>query len=205
MMKALVMMSGEFDYSEIFFKDQPPLGWANNWDQGWMKVPFPFLTYTTFLVFFSLVSIVAINVLVGLTVNDIRNFLENADLLKLTMRLKFSLRREWLATNRNREKRDPLTKQVDKELSATSSLVARYQATTSNLISKERVWEKVEKKKWEAEEERRNIEKLMKKQTQQLTASLNSIMVHVQRTSERVTELSKEVETLKSATEKSAH
>ena len=170
-----------------------------------MKVPFPFLTYTIFLVFFSLVSIVAINVLVGLTVNDIRNFLENADLLKLTMRLKFSLRREWLATNRNREKRDPLTKQVDKELSATSSLVARYQATTSNLISKERVWEKVEKKKWEAEEERRNIEKLMKKQTQQLTASLNSIMVHVQRTSERVTELSKEVETLKSATEKSAH
>ena len=199
------MMSGEFDYSEIFFKDQPPLGWANNWDQGWMKVPFPFLTYTTFLVFFSLVSIVSINVLVGLTVNDIRNFLENADLLKLTMRLKFSLRREWLATNRNREKRDPLTKQVDKETSATSSLVARYQATTSNLISKERVWEKVEKKKWEAEEERRNIEKLMKKQTQQLTASLNSIMVHVQRTSERVTELSKEVETLKSATEKSAH
>ena len=205
MMKALVMMSGEFDYSEIFFKDQPPLGWANNWDQGWMKVPFPFLTYTTFLVFFSLVSIVAINVLVGLTVNDIRNFLENADLLKLTMRLKFSLRREWLATNRNREKRDPLTKQVDKELSATSSLVARYQATTSNLISKERVWEKEKRKKWEAEEERRNIEKLMKKQTQQLTASLNSIMVHVQRTSERVTELSKEVETLKSATEKSAH
>merc|ERR1712183_161116 len=116
------------------------------------------------------------------TVNDIRNFLENADLLKLTMRLKFSLRREWLATKRNREKRDPLTKQVDKETSATSSLVARYQATTSNLISKERVWEKVEKKqkekrkKWEAEEERRNIEKLMKKQTQQLTASLNSIM-----------------------------
>ena len=40
-----------------------------------------------FLVFLFLVLIVAINVLVGLTVEDIRNFLENADLCKLTMSL----------------------------------------------------------------------------------------------------------------------
>ena len=100
---------------------------------------------------------------------------------------------------------------MDKETSATSKLVAKYQATTSDLISKERIWEKVEKKqkekmrKWEAEEEWRNIEELMSKQTQQLTSSLNSIMVHVQRTSDRVTELSKEIETLKGTTEKSVH
>ena len=60
-------------------------------------------------------------------------------------------------------------------------------------------------RKWEAEEEWRNIEELMSKQTQQLTSSLNSIMVHVQRTSDRVTELSKEIETLKGTTEKSDH
>ena len=68
---------------------------------------FPFITYTTFLVFFFLVSIVALNVLVGLTVDDIRNFLENADLRKLTMRLKFIMEMELLARkSRENKKRD---------------------------------------------------------------------------------------------------
>ena len=90
---------------------------------------FPFITYTTFLVFFFLVSIVALNVLVGLTVDDIWNFLENADLVK------FSLRRQWIL-GKWEEKEDLITKQLNLEASATSDLVARYQSATSDLISK---------------------------------------------------------------------
>ena len=82
----MIMISGEIDYSEIFFKDNPPLQWGDKWDQGHEMVPFPVITYGMFLIFLVFVSIVAINVLVGLTVDDIRNFLENADLRKLTMR-----------------------------------------------------------------------------------------------------------------------
>ena len=80
---------GEIEYGDIFFKDQPPLGWGPNWDQNWEKVPFPVVTYTMFLAFVISVTFVAFNVLVGLTVDDIRKFQGNADLRKLSMRLEF--------------------------------------------------------------------------------------------------------------------
>ena len=84
------------------------------------------------------------------------------DLVKLTMRLKFSLQRQWLI-GKKEERRHLITKQLNLEASATSDLVARYQTATSDLISKVRIWEKIEKKqeeirrKGEAEEEKRNI------------------------------------------------
>ena len=80
---------GEIEYGDIFFKDQAPLGWGPNWDQNWEKVPFPVVTYTMFLAFVISVTFVAFNVLVGLTVDDIRKFQGNADLRKLSMRLEF--------------------------------------------------------------------------------------------------------------------
>ena len=80
---------GEIEYGDIFFKDQPPLGWGPKWDQNWEKVPFPVVTYTMFLAFVISVTFVAFNVLVGLTVDDIRKFQGNADLRKLSMRLEF--------------------------------------------------------------------------------------------------------------------
>ena len=52
-------------------------------------MPFPVVTYTMFLAFVICVTFVAFNVLVGLTVDDIRKFLGNADLRKLSMRLEF--------------------------------------------------------------------------------------------------------------------
>ena len=67
------MMSGEFDYSTIFF------------DSG--KVPFPSVTYTLFLVFFFLISIVTLNLLVGLTVDDIKASLDEAENKNLTMKV----------------------------------------------------------------------------------------------------------------------
>ena len=167
-----IMTAGEIDYSEIFFKDNPPLGFAKEWDQDWESVPFPFITYGMFLVFFFFVSIVALNVLVGLTVDDIRNFLENADLRKLTMRLKFILAMERLAM-KNRKNETLSSDKIERQ----SNLLEA--SATSDLISKARIWEKIEKKqedsrkKGETEEERRNLKDMINDQTQKLRTEIN--------------------------------
>ena len=48
-------------------------------------VPFPFMTYLLFVFFFIIMSIIIINLLVGLTVDDIKGFLDNAALTKIAM------------------------------------------------------------------------------------------------------------------------
>ena len=172
LLKSFMMMSGEIDYGEIFFKDKDPLGWGEDFDQGHEQVAFPVITYAMFLVFLFLVSIVAINVLVGLTVDDIRNFLENADLRKLTMRLKFILMMERLTMKKghNKEKLDDQIKKGKLEAS-----------TTSDLISKVRIWEKVEKKieesrkRGEQERERKSMKDLINDQTEKLRVEIESI------------------------------
>ena len=133
---------------------------------------FPVITYAMFLVFLFLVSIVAINVLVGLTVDNIRNFLENADLRKLTMRLKFILMMERL-TMKKKQKKEKLDDQIKKGKLEAS--------TTSDLISKVRIWEKVEKKieesrkRGEQERERKSMKDLINDQTEKLRVEIESI------------------------------
>ena len=74
-LKTLVMMSGEFDYTDIFF------------DENDGKVPYPTVTYSLFVAFFFLLSIVTLNLLVGLTVEDIKEFLDNAEIKNLRLRV----------------------------------------------------------------------------------------------------------------------
>ena len=73
LLKTLVMMSGELEYPTIFF------------DYG--KVPFPGVTYTIFVIFFLLISIVTLNLLVGLTVDDIKASLDQAEIRNLTLKV----------------------------------------------------------------------------------------------------------------------
>ena len=116
---SIISASGEIEYGDIFFKDRPPLGFGDEWDQDWEKVPFPVVTYTMFLAFVICVTFVAFNVLVGLTVDDIRKFLGNADLRKLSMRLEFIRQMEqvhknpWISYWRN--KKEGLDETVTKE------------------------------------------------------------------------------------------
>ena len=84
-------VSGEMDYGSIFFKDKPPLGFGDDWDQDWEKVPFPVVTYTLFLTFVISVTFIAFNVLVGLTVDDIRKILNNAETRNLMMKNDFMI------------------------------------------------------------------------------------------------------------------
>ena len=119
-----LLTSGEIEYGGIFFKDRPPIGFGDEWDQDWEKVPFPVVTYSMFLAFVICVTFVAFNVLVGLTVDDIRNFLANADLRKLSMRLEFIRQMEqvqqipWFIA----KERKPLDTTISKETSFGSEI-----------------------------------------------------------------------------------
>ena len=79
-LKTMLMMLGEYDFADIFLKTD-----------GGEVLPFPAPTYAMFIFFFALVSILSLNVLVGLTVEDIRRYLENADLMALSMKLEYTL------------------------------------------------------------------------------------------------------------------
>ena len=94
MFKTMVMMAGELDSKEIFFKDIPPEGWGDQWDLGPQEVPFSGPTYSIFVIFFLLLSIVALNVLVGLIVDGIPNFLQNADVRMLSLLVRIVIERE---------------------------------------------------------------------------------------------------------------
>ena len=62
-------------------------------------VPFKAVTYLLFVVFFVLVSVITLNLLVGLTVDDIKTFLDEADLKNLQLKLKYVLGIEKTYTN----------------------------------------------------------------------------------------------------------
>ncbi|XP_043192938.1 transient receptor potential cation channel subfamily A member 1 homolog isoform X2 [Amphibalanus amphitrite] len=78
LLKTAVMMIGEFDYSNIFFDDS-------------QTVPFPEVTYTLFVAFLILMSIIIMNLLVGLAVDDIKAVQEQASLKRLAMTVQLVL------------------------------------------------------------------------------------------------------------------
>ena len=72
MLKTFVMMTGEFEYTSIF-------------DQSSNSVPFLYYSVIIFIVFVLVMSIVIMNLLVGLAVYDIKEIQENAELRQLSM------------------------------------------------------------------------------------------------------------------------
>ena len=117
-LKTMLMMLGEYDFGDIFLPSA----------DGREVLPFPAPTYAMFIFFFALVSILSLNVLVGLTVEDIRRYLENADLLALSMKLEFTL-------NVQRWKR--------KELVVETSIRKPLMTSNSDLLSYVTIWEKI--------------------------------------------------------------
>ena len=78
MVKTLVMMIGEYDFGDIFF---PPEDAPLDWDGD----PFPGYSAPLFILFVFVMSIVIMNLMVGLAVDDIKQIQENAELEKLSM------------------------------------------------------------------------------------------------------------------------
>ena len=77
LLKVAMMMSGELDYDGIGL------------DSG--DVPFRSATYLLFIFFFASVSIMALNLLVGLSVYDIQTFLDEADVKDIQRKLRYAL------------------------------------------------------------------------------------------------------------------
>ncbi|XP_023331663.1 transient receptor potential cation channel subfamily A member 1 homolog isoform X2 [Eurytemora carolleeae] len=124
LIKTVVMMSGEFDYENIFLRKNDGNG----------PVPFPEISYAVFVVFFVLLSIITLNLLIGLTVDDIKTFLDDADLEKIKMKLEYVLEIEkswglsWLTLFKIRQQ----------YLTRSKSFF-----NMDDVVSKNRIWERV--------------------------------------------------------------
>ena len=175
---SIISASGEIEYGDIFFKDRPPLGFGDEWDQDWEKVPFPVVTYTMFLAFVICVTFVAFNVLVGLTVDDIRKFLGNADLRKLSMRLEFIRQMEqvhknpWISYWRN--KKEGLDDTVTKETTFGAQIwkeIQKRQVENKKKGKMEKEISKMQKEMKEMKEVLSDTNKLVKSALQKLENS----------------------------------
>ena len=167
------MVSGEIEYGDIFFKDRPPIGFGKDWDQDWEKVPFPVVTYSMFIAFVIVVTFLAFNVLVGLTVDDIRKFLEDADLRNVRMRLEFICQMEqhkqirWIKTKILGMKRDPLNNTIAKTTS--------FQAM---------IWKEIEKRKMKSRakgkmEDELNKTQLKIKELKKMNTATNNLVAEM--------------------------
>ena len=80
LLKTAVMMIGEFEYEGIFHND----------DDDQMP-EFPNLTYAFFVAFLIIMSIIIVNLLIGLAVDDIKSVQEQAILKRLAMQVELVL------------------------------------------------------------------------------------------------------------------
>lgn len=91
LLKTMMMMSGEIEFGDIFYKDYPPKGWDQEWDQSYQPIPFPAMTYAIFLTFFVIVCLISLNVFVGLAVGETRKLIERAQIQRVELKLKYVL------------------------------------------------------------------------------------------------------------------
>ena len=80
-MKTMVMATGEFEFEGIFHPDNGDL-------------PFPYATIVLFIVFLAVMTIILMNLMVGLAVDDIREVQGNAELKKLSAQVELVLEME---------------------------------------------------------------------------------------------------------------
>eukprot|EP00094_Tigriopus_californicus_P006606 TCALIF_06362-PA protein Name:"Similar to trpa-1 Transient receptor potential cation channel subfamily A member 1 homolog (Caenorhabditis elegans)" AED:0.12 eAED:0.12 QI:8/0.6/0.31/0.93/1/1/16/267/1355 len=87
MMKTTVMMIGEFEFDDLFFDN------ISNSDENkeHMVLPYREATFLFFLVFMIIMSIIVMNLLVGLAVDDIKAVQDNAVLQRLAMQVTLNL------------------------------------------------------------------------------------------------------------------
>ncbi|KAI3381682.1 hypothetical protein SNEBB_004577 [Seison nebaliae] len=81
-MKTMVMMIGEYEFNNIFFRDNDEIKYYQ---------PFYVLSLITFIALMFLLSLVVMNLLVGLAIDDIQAVMEQATLRRLAMKVKLCL------------------------------------------------------------------------------------------------------------------
>ena len=86
--KTLVMMLGEIDFTDVFGIDVSYSGVERS-----VRMPYPTFTLLLFILFVFAMSVVVVNLLVGLAVDDIKEIADNAALVRLAMQIRFILGR----------------------------------------------------------------------------------------------------------------
>ena len=82
LVKSVVMMIGEFDFDDVFFSAEEDAGYI---------IPYPTFTLMFFFVFTVIMSIIVMNLLVGLAVDDIKAVQNSAVLQRLAMQVTLNL------------------------------------------------------------------------------------------------------------------
>ena len=86
LLKTVVMMIGEYEFEGIFTEhDDPEHTEQQEIEEGAKMIPFPAYSSLVFLGFVFVMSIVIMNLMVGLAVDDITEIQNNAELQKLSL------------------------------------------------------------------------------------------------------------------------
>ena len=89
--KTLVMMLGEIDFGDMLAQDV-----TNSGIDPTFHMPYPLFTIIYFVVFVGLVSVLLMNLLVGVAIDNVNGVADTASLQRLSMQLKVSLDTEFL-------------------------------------------------------------------------------------------------------------
>ena len=90
-LKTVVMMIGEYEFEGIFTEhDDPEKTTEENIEDAKM-IPFPAYSALVFLGFVFVMSIIIMNLMVGLAVDDITEIQSNAELQKLSLNVSLNL------------------------------------------------------------------------------------------------------------------
>ena len=94
LVKTYVMMIGEFEFEGMFTEhDDPTKNVTENTELA-KNIPFPDCSTILFVVFVLVMSVIIMNLLVGLAVDDIKEIQEHAELQKLSMTVQLVLESE---------------------------------------------------------------------------------------------------------------
>lgn len=89
-LKTVVMMIGEYEFEGIFTEHDNPEKTTEENNEDAKMIPFPAYSALVFLGFVFVMSIIIMNLMVGLAVDDITEIQSNAELQKLSLNVSFN-------------------------------------------------------------------------------------------------------------------
>lgn len=94
LVKTYVMMIGEFEFEGMFTEHDDPDNDVSENAKDAKNVPFPDYSTILFVVFVLVMSVIIMNLMVGLAVDDIKEIQEHAELQKISMNVRLVLESE---------------------------------------------------------------------------------------------------------------
>merc|ERR1719347_1917776 len=174
-------MIGEYDFGEIFFPDDP----ADPDTDPHTLDPFPGYSAPLFILFVFVMSIIIMNLMVGLAVDDIKQIQENAELEKLSMHVKLVLELERFFP----DLQYLLSNEFLKDYNAQSEKIITRPGTMVKLkdvLSKVSIWSNFENRDEGGDDA--TLERIAENQ-KQLTSQLKHLMEETSELKDMITKL----------------